>query len=116
HYSLSLHDALPNVGKAAAADCKLAGQNVRLYHSMPRAERVLFNVDRTGIKIGGKQRNLYNFTRSGVAKLDMVTSDISKAISGAGIIIVALPAFAHEETFRDMIPHLEDGQIIHMFT
>ena len=104
------------VGKAAAADCKLAGQNVRLYHSMPRAERVLFNVDRTGIKIGGKQRNLYNFTRSGVAKLDMVTSDISKAISGAGIIIVALPAFAHEETFRDMIPHLEDGQIIHMFT
>lgn len=104
------------IGKAIAADCKLAGQNVRLYHSLPRAKRVLFNVDRTGIEIGGNQRNLYNFKRSGVAKMDMVTSDISEAIAGAGIIVVALPAFAHEETFRDMIPFLEDGQVIHIFT
>lgn len=104
------------VGKAIAADCKLSGQHVRLYHSLPRAERVLFNVERTGIEIDGNQRGLYNFKRSGVAKLDMVTSDISEAMSGAGIIVVAMPAFAHEETFRDMIPHLEDGQIIHIFT
>src|SRR5690625_6769625 len=53
---------------------------------------------------------------SGVAKLDVVTSDISEAMSGAGIIVITLPAFAHEETFRDMIPHLEDGQVIHIFT
>src|SRR5699024_10707525 len=104
------------VGKAIAADTKLSGQNVRLYHSLPRGERVLFNVDRTGIELNGKQRNLYNFKRSGVAKLDMVTTDISEAMAGAGIITVALPAFAHEETFRDMIPHLEDGQVIHIFT
>src|SRR5699024_12281207 len=88
----------------------------RLYHSLPRGERVLFNVDRTGIELNGKQRNLYNFKRSGVAKLDMVTTDISEAMAGAGIITVALPAFAHEETFRDRIPHLEDGQVIHIFT
>ena len=104
------------VGKAIAADCKLAGQNVRLYHSQPRAERVLFNVERTGIEIHGNQRNLYNFKRSGVAKLDVVTSVISEAMQGAGIIVVALPAFAHEEAFRDMIPYLEDGQVIHIFT
>src|SRR5699024_12608089 len=79
------------VGKAIAADCKLAGQNVRLYHSQPRAERVLFNIERTGIEIEGNQRNLYNFNRSGVANFDVVTSDISAAMSGAGMILIELP-------------------------
>src|SRR5699024_3322452 len=86
-----------DVGKAIAADSKIARQNVRLYHSQPRADRVLFNIERTGIEIEGNQRNLYNFKRSGVAKLDVVTSDISEAMSGAGIIVITLPAFAHEE-------------------
>lgn len=104
------------VGKAIAADCKLAGQNVRLYDALPFAETSLFNVERTGIEIGGNQRNLYNFKRSGVAKLDMVTSDIQEAVSGAGIIVIAMPAIAHEITFRKLIPVLEDGQVIHIFT
>src|SRR5699024_7804593 len=104
------------VGKAIAADTKLSGQNVRLYHSLPRGERVLFNVDRTGIELNGKQRNLYNFKRSGVAKLDMVTTDISEAMEGEGIITVALPAFSHEVIFRDMIHSLEDDLVIYIFT
>src|SRR5699024_9046523 len=87
------------VGKAIAADCRLAGQYVRLYHSQSCAYIVLFNVERIVIEVQGNQRNLYNFKRSGVAKLDVVTSDISDAMSGAGIIVITLPAFAHEETF-----------------
>lgn len=104
------------VGKTIAADCKLSGQNVRLYDAPPFAEKSLFNVERTGIEIDGIQRNLYNFKRSGVAKLDMVTTDMAQAITGAGIIVVAMPAIAHEKTFKNMIPYLEDGQVIHIFT
>lgn len=104
------------VGKTVAADCKLAGQNVRLYDALPFAETSLFNVERTGIEIVGNQRNLYNFKRSGTAKLDMVTSDIEEAVSGAGIIVIAMPAIAHEVTFKNLIPVLEDGQVIHIFT
>ena len=104
------------VGKTCAADCKLAGREVRLFDTLPFAEKSLFNLDRTGLELDGIQRNLYNFKRSGHIFLDVVTSDISKALKGAGHIIVAAPAFAHEPLFRQMIPFLEDGQVISIFT
>ncbi|MFT5874672.1 MAG: opine dehydrogenase [Clostridium sp.] len=104
------------VGKTIAADCKLAGQNVRLYDAMPFAEKSLLNVERTGIEIDGTQRNLYNFKRSGIAKLDMVTTNMEMAIKGAGIIVIAMPAIAHENTFKNLMPYLENGQVIHIFT
>jgi opine dehydrogenase len=104
------------VGKTIAADCTLAGQKVRLYDALPFAEKSLFNIERCGIEIGGIQRNLYNFKRSGVAHLDMVTTDIKKAVSGAGIVCVAMGSWGHEPLFRNLIPCLEDGQVIHIFT
>lgn len=104
------------VGKTCAADCALAGQEVRLFDMMPFAEKSLLNVERTGIEIDGIQRNYYNFKRSGIAKLSMVTTDIEEAMKGAGIIVVAMPAIAHEVLFRQVIPHLEDGQVIHITT
>jgi len=104
------------VGKTCAADCKLAGQEVRLYDMEPFAETTLRNVRETGIEIDGIQRNLYNFKRSGTAKLDMVTSDIEEVMKDAGIIIIATTALGHEILFRKMIPYLEDGQVIHITT
>lgn len=104
------------VGKTCAADMKLAGKEVRLYDMMPFAETTLAHVDKTGILLDGEQRNLYCFKRSGLAYFDTVTSDMAKAIKGAGLIVVAAPAFAHEPFFREMIPLLEDGQVIHIFT
>ena len=104
------------VGKTCAADMKLAGREVRLYDMMPFAETTLANVEKTGILLDGVQRNLYCFERSGRAFFDMVTSDIGKAVKSAGLIVVAAPAMAHEPFFRALIPHLEDGQVIHIFT
>lgn len=104
------------VGKTCAADCKLAGQEVRLYDSPAFAEKSLRNVERTGIEIDGIQRNYFNFKRSGTAKLDLVTTDMAEAVRGAGHIIIASPAFGHETLFRSLIPCLEDGQIVNIFT
>lgn len=104
------------VGKTCAADCKLAGREVRLFDTLPFAEKSLFNLKRTGIELDGIQRSLYNFKRSGHAMPDVVTTDISEAVKGAGHIIVAAPAFAHEPLFRQLIPCLEDGQVINIFT
>ena len=104
------------VGKTCAADCKLAGQKVHLYESEEFAEVSLRNVERTGIEIDGIQRNCYNFKRSGVAKMDLVTTDMAEAMQGAGLIVVGAPAFGHEFLFRKMIPCLEDGQVINIFT
>lgn len=104
------------VGKTCAADMKLAGREVRLFDMMPFAESTLRNLDKTGIQLDGVQRNLYCFERSGRAFLDMITSDMKEAVKGAGLIVVAAPAFAHEPFFRELVPHLEDGQVIHIFT
>src|SRR6056297_2589254 len=104
------------VGKTCATDMKLAGKEVRLYDMMPFAEKTLANVEKTGILLDGVQRNLYCFERSGRAYFDMITSNMGEAIKGAGLIVVAAPAMAHEPFFREMIPYLEDGQVIHVFT
>ncbi len=81
------------VGKTCAADAKLGGQEVRLYDAMPFAEKSLARLQRTGIELDGIQRNLYNFKRSGLAKIDVVTTDIEAAVKGAGHIIVALSSY-----------------------
>lgn len=68
------------VGKTVAADCKLAGREVRLYSRSPRS---LANLDKTGILLDGIQRNLYGFERSGKAMLDVATNDMAEAVKGA---------------------------------
>lgn len=104
------------VGKTCAADMKLAGREVRLYDIMPYAKQSLRDVEKTGILLDGIQRNKYCFERSGRAFFDVVTSDMKEAVKGAGLIVVACGAWGHEPIFRELIPHLEDGQVIHIFT
>lgn len=104
------------VGKTCAADAKLAGQEVRLYDALPFAEKSLAGLQRTGIELDGIQRNLYNFKRSGLAKIDVITTDIEEAVKGAGHIVIAIPAFGHEPLFKSLIPVLEDGQVVNIFT
>ncbi len=104
------------VGKTCAADNKLAGREVRLYDIMPFAKTSLRDVEVTGILLDGIQRNKYCFERSGRAFFDVVTSDMAEAVKGAGLIVVGCGAWGHEAIFRELIPHLEDGQVIHIFT
>ena len=101
------------VGKTVAADCKLAGCKVRLYSRSPKSIR---NLDRTGILLDGIQRNLYGFERSGKAHLDMYTTDMKEAVEGAGIIVISIPALAHEDYLKPLASLLKDGQVVHTFT
>lgn len=102
------------VGKTMAGDCALAGQKVRLW-DMPRfAETNFRNIDRTGIKLSGNQFSYYGFERRGTAHIEKATTDMAEAVRGAGIIIVATVAMAHEQIFRELLPLLEDGQVIHI--
>ena len=102
-------------GKTCAADMKLAGREVRLYDAMPFAATSLKDVDKTGILLDGVQRNKYCFERSGRAFFDLVTSDMEAAVKGCGLIVVAMGSWGHEGTFRALIPHLEDGMVVHVF-
>lgn len=101
------------VGKTVAADCKLAGREVRLYSRSPRS---IENLDRTGILLDGIQRNLYAFERSGRAHLDLYTTDMAEAVRGAGIIVIAITALSQMDYLTKLVPLLKDGQVIHTFT
>ena len=82
---------------------------------MPFAEKSLKDLDKTGILFDGIQRNRDCFERSGRAFIDIVTTDIEKAIKGAGHIVVSCGSWGHEAMFRAMIPYLEDGQVVNVF-
>ncbi|MDD5510602.1 MAG: NAD/NADP octopine/nopaline dehydrogenase family protein [Dehalococcoidales bacterium] len=103
-------------GQAFAADFTLAGHKVRLYELPEFAPTTLKEVLITHeIEFGGAQDNCKWFRRAGLAKVDVVTTEISEALKGAGLVIVAIPAKGHEPFFERMIPYLEDGQIVSIF-
>ena len=102
------------VGKTMAGDCALAGKEVRLWDSPRFAKMNFVNIEKTGITLSGNQFSYFGFQRRGTAKVALATDDMAKAVKGAGIIIVAAVAIAHEDIFRQLIPLLEDGQVIHI--
>lgn len=102
------------IAKAIAGDCALAGNCVRICDLMPFAEKSLFHIAENGIKIYGPQMNLQGFERSGTGMPDMVTTDVAEAMNGADIIIVATSVAGHDPFFDRLIPHLEDGMVIHI--
>lgn len=101
------------VGKTMAGDCALAGQKVNLWEQ-EGFKKNLTNIMRTGIKLSGNQFSTYGFERKGIGRLNMATTDMAEAVKGAGNIIVTTIAGAHETVFRELIPLLEDGQVVHI--
>jgi opine dehydrogenase len=103
-------------GQMFAAEFTLAGYDVRLYDLPELAERSLGHVLKDQeIEITGAQANFKWFRREGKAKISVVTTDISKAMRGAGLVLVAIPAIGHKPFFERMIPSLEDGQVVSVF-
>jgi opine dehydrogenase len=104
-------------GQTFAADFLLAGgYQIRLYEFPEFAKESLGEVIQTHeIELGGSQANFKWLKREGTARVDLITTDISEALNGAGLIIVPVPAKAHKPLFEKMIPFLEDEQIISIF-
>jgi opine dehydrogenase len=105
------------VAKTCGADCALAGQEVRICDLDPFYSKSLGTVARTGITLQAKPpatQSKYGFERFGRGEFALVTNRIEEAVAGAGLVIVAMPSVAHETFFAELIPHLEDGQIVHI--
>jgi len=99
-----------------AADLSLAGWRARLFELPEFAPRSLGDALETHeIELTGVQSNFRWFSRSGVAKVDVISTDISEVVPGADLVIVAVPAIAHKVFFEKLIPYLEDGQVVSIF-
>ena len=102
------------VGKTMAGDCALAGQEVRIWEQ-EAFKKNFNNIERTGIKLTGNQFSYYGFERRGVGYVSMASTNMAEVVKGAGIIIIATVAMAHESICRELVPLLEDGQVVHFF-
>lgn len=95
-----------NGGKAMAADLSLRGHPVRLYDRYPSA--VADVQERGTIYLHGSER-------SGSAEVQLATSDLSAAVTGADVLVIVVPAVAHEYLIEQLLPLLADGQTV-LFT
>src|SRR5699024_2451395 len=78
--------------------------NIRLF-DIPALEENITEIGKHGgIKVTGAYE--------GFGKTELVTVDIGEAIRDVELILVVVPAFAHESIAKACAPHLEDGQIV----
>jgi len=94
-----------NGGCTAAADLTLRDFEVRLYSRSPTTLEPILARDGIEITEGGKQE---------FARPHLVTSDITKAVSGADLIMITTPSVAHESLGKALAPLLTDDQTIHL--
>ncbi len=94
-----------NVGCAIAADLTLAGHEVVLYEMPKFSEKIDPIVQSGGIKLSG-------VGRMGFAKIHKVTTDITEAVRGTRIIMIATIGWAHKAIAELCAPYLEDGQTV----
>lgn len=103
-------------GRTHAVDCKLGGAEVRMYENPEFAKGLGEILQNKTLKLEGPQWNANGFERSGIAVLDMVTTDMKEAMEGAGNVIVAMPALGFDLVIERMMPYLEDGMVVHFPT
>ncbi|MGH7314533.1 MAG: 2-dehydropantoate 2-reductase N-terminal domain-containing protein [Candidatus Rokuibacteriota bacterium] len=89
-------------GYATAADLALAGHEVRLWR---RAAAELAAVRQAGgLTLVATDRR----DKAAVA----VVAELGEAVGGADVIVVAVPATAHEDMARQLAPHLGEQQLV----
>jgi opine dehydrogenase len=94
-----------NSGHAFAADIALRGFSVNLADVPQFGANLDAIAEKGGIEIRG-------VVSQGFAKLNLITTDLEKAIRGVDIIILGAPANAHEPYSRALAPYLEDDQFV----
>jgi opine dehydrogenase len=94
-----------NGGKAMAAHLALMGFSVTLYNRTP--EHVAVIKTRGGIDLSSYEDGPHGF-----GELALVSSDLGEALEGAHVVMVVVPATAHADVARALVPHLRDGQIV----
>ncbi len=95
-------------GTAIAADLALMGHEVSLYEIAKLRGSIEEVQQKGGIELTGDTQS----GKTGFAKLRLITSDPEKAIEDADLIMITVPAFAHQTFFDALVPFLTKGQRI----
>jgi len=99
-----------HTGHTMAADLTLAGYDVNFYEP-PQFESFKPVLEKGTIEI------LEEVTgRHEVAKIHKVTTDMKEAVGDSQLIFMTLASFGQEYFFKELIPHLRDGQVLFLMT
>jgi opine dehydrogenase len=88
---------------ASAADLALAGHRVRLWRRDDNALAPLRETRTITLTAEGRQ---------GAAELELATTDVREATSGADVVVVPLPATTHEDLARRLAGALDERQVV----
>ncbi len=91
-------------GKAMAADLAIRGHVVRLYN------RTYEHIQTIAAR-GGIELELETGSQE-LGPIHTVTDDMARALDGAHLIMVVVPASGHRDIAEACAPHLVDGQIV----
>jgi len=94
-----------NGGTAIAGDLTLAGHECRLFEFEEWAGNVTAVNEKGGIKVTG-------VAHTGFAKVALATTDLSAAMDGAELIMVATQALTHTRVAHAIAPLVRDGHVV----
>jgi opine dehydrogenase len=104
-----------NNGLTVAADLTLAGYRVNLLE-LPEFQQKIAPIQKAGgIQLSGEKHALVS-GKTGLAKLNMVTTDVEEALKDVDIIFVDVPVTEYEARFKAIAQYLKDGQIVNFNT
>ena len=104
-----------NLGTGVGADLALASHDVR-FCGWPENADILVEIEkRGGLEVLGGVNELIS-KLNGLATFKVATMDIAQAVKGADLIIMDAPWLEIEERFSRVLPHLENGQVVHINT
>ena len=93
-----------NGGQALAGHLSLMGHRVHLYAHPDHPGALPAIQAQQGIQLVG--------ALNGFANIALASTDLALCLADAEIILMALPAFACDQMFKDILPFLRKGQII----
>ena len=100
-----------NVAIAATYHLQRNGICVSLYAG-PGFDDVLSHIEVAGGIQALDSVNGNSLEIPGFERVDQITRSIREAVDYANLLILPVPSFAQETLFRQMLPHLRDGQIV----
>ena len=106
-------NSMRNIGAPMAGDLALGGHDVRLA-LWPGQRDLLESVRSAGGLSMAVPATATLSGRDGKAELRIATDDPAEAIAGADLVIVDVEPMELEERSADVIPHLENGQVLYV--
>lgn len=102
-----------NIGAAVAGDMALAGHEVR-FLLWPEQKECLDACRAAGGVHVGEPASETVSGKTGLGRIPIITDDPAEALAGAELVVVDEIQLNLEARAKDFIPHLENGQVLHV--